>query len=98
MFNEDDYVVERTLCQLPSCHVFQIPKLNTAVGHRYSMFYLKFISSKSIIIVLLIGQKIPCGQESSRLYQEAEMPQLFSGKKRMARLPSSPVVLSKKDQ
>mmetsp|Transcript_7251 Transcript_7251/g.10786 ORF Transcript_7251/g.10786 Transcript_7251/m.10786 type:complete len:302 (+) Transcript_7251:97-1002(+) len=32
--DEDEYTVERTLCQLPSVHVFRIPTLNTAVGYR----------------------------------------------------------------
>ena len=31
---DDDFVAERTLCQLPSCHVFQIPRLANASGHR----------------------------------------------------------------
>lgn len=31
---EEEYVAERTLCQLPSCHVFQIPRLANATGHR----------------------------------------------------------------
>jgi hypothetical protein len=35
MFNDDDIIlVERTLCQLPSVHVFRIPTLNRAGGHR----------------------------------------------------------------
>lgn len=31
---DDEFVAERTLCQLPSCHVFQIPRLANATGHR----------------------------------------------------------------
>ena len=32
MDNDDEY--ERTLCQLPQCHVFKIPARSTAAGHR----------------------------------------------------------------
>jgi hypothetical protein len=32
--DDDIILVERTLCQLPSVHVFRIPTLNRAGGHR----------------------------------------------------------------
>jgi hypothetical protein len=35
MDNDDSFLVERTICQLPSCHVFAIPTLKNAAGHRY---------------------------------------------------------------
>ena len=31
---DDDYEIERTLCQLPQVHVFKIPVRMTAEGHR----------------------------------------------------------------
>ena len=31
---DEDYEVERTLCQLPSVHVFKVPVRMTAEGHR----------------------------------------------------------------
>ena len=50
MLSDDDIIlVERTLCQLPSVHVFRIPTLNRAGGHRF-IKYPSLISFDDLII------------------------------------------------
>ena len=42
--------VERTLCQLPCCHVFKIPTRRSADGHRYNVAMLAFFLLCHVVV------------------------------------------------